>query len=169
MLVREYISFQRGGEPKRTLGIGAYHLIEEWLKDHEVYNYTINDDMTIDVEGTVDFTNRGAKIYDGLPEYINFNKIRGNFWAYQNDLISLRGVPEIVTKSFSCSQNSLTSFEHCPTFIGKDFFCYKNKFTSLDFFPKYVGHDIEIDDSFTEEEIRNICNVGNDIIIKIKR
>ena len=169
MLVRESISFQRGVDPKKVLGIGDYHLIHDWLEKYEINNYSINADMSIDVGRSVDFTNRGHYIYDNLPEYINFNVVDGNFWIYQNGLLSLRGSPKKTTGSFSCSQNSLTSFEYAPEYIGKDFFCYRNNFTSLDFFPKYIGGDLEIDDTFTEEEIRNKCQVQNQIIIKYHR
>ena len=35
----------------KNLGIGEKVQIEKWLKEHNVKNFTINDDLTIDVNG----------------------------------------------------------------------------------------------------------------------
>jgi hypothetical protein len=66
----------------KNLGIGQVGLIRKWLDEHDVKNYTINNDFTIDVNG-------GLFIYKyeetQLPDYIKFNKVKGELridWCF---------------------------------------------------------------------------------------
>ena len=144
MLIRESISFQRGNDPKDALGIGQRHLIEKWLKEQRIENYIINDNMTIDVNEPVSININNGNI----PEYIQFNKIKGNFICNDNKLTSLRGCPYHVTDAFFCSRNYLTSMEYAPKIVENNFWCTGNKGKRL-----------------SEEEVRKYCNVGNMIIL----
>ena len=132
-------------------------LIEKWLKEYNIQNYTINDDFTIDVNGDVNLFNMRLKEF---PEYIQFGAVKGYFDCRFNQLTTLRGVPRIVKDSFDCSGNKLTSLEGAPKEIGRDFYCMYcnlislkgalekirgsfdcsgNKLTSLKGAPKKVG------------------------------
>ena len=55
---------------KRQAGMDIKIKIEEWLKEHNIGGYTINDDLTIDAELIVNLRNYPDK---ELPEYIQFN------------------------------------------------------------------------------------------------
>jgi hypothetical protein len=147
-LVKEYISFERGVDPKNILGIGQRYLIEKWLEENQIENYIINGDMSIDVNGEVDFY--GSKL-ENFPDYIQFNIVIGNFSLQDNNFTSLKGCPRIIGKApskrfvFSCSQNNLSSLEYCPKEVHGEFFCYgNNRF-------------------FSKKEVNDLCYVAGDI------
>ena len=117
MIVRESLyEFERGGDPKNVLGIGKKYVIEEWLKNMGILEteYTINYDLTIDVKSKywrgVDLSNKGLT---ELPDYIQFNKVDGNFYISHNELTTLRGCPRIVN-FFGFDNNNLSNFEYLP-------------------------------------------------------
>ena len=110
--------------------------IEKWLKEYDIEKYTINDDFTIDVDGNVNLFRKNLK---ELPDYIQFGVVRGNFVYTDNNLISLRGCPREVGKSFYCDINKLTSLEGAPEKVGEKFDCNYNQLTSLEGAPEKVG------------------------------
>ena len=115
--------------------------IEKELEDLGIYRkYTINEDLTIDVNGDI-------KIIQKISKFkIKFNKIKGNFTFNNNNLISLKGCPEEVGGDFNCGNNSkLTSLEYSPKKVGGGFYCYRCKLTSLKYSPQYVGSDFLCD------------------------
>lgn len=72
--------------------------IKSWLIKYEITNYTINDDLTVDVhEDVVHLYNKNLT---SLP--FQFGIIKGNF---------------------NCSFNKLTSLEHCPKEVQGNFTC----------------------------------------------
>jgi len=83
--------------------------------------YTINDDGSIDVEGSV---NLSRKKLTKIP--FNFSKVSGVFRCYHNQLTSLDGAPNNVGSGFDCSDNQLTSLEGAPNNVGGYFYCYGN-------------------------------------------
>ena len=70
---------------------------------------------------------------------INFGKIKGKFDCSELDLISLKGAPTEVGRSFYCSGNGLTSLKGAPKIVGGNFSCSYNKLTSLEGAPQTVG------------------------------
>jgi hypothetical protein len=88
---------------------------------HNITDYTINDDGSIDVVGDVDLCNN---MLNYLP--ITFHRVTGDFMCGFNRLTSLEGCPKEVGGDFSCSYNKLTSLEHCPTDIGGDISFHSN-------------------------------------------
>ena len=133
MLVRESISFERYKDPKSALGLNP---VEDWLKEMRIRNYSINDDMSIDVNGEVDLRARwiqelnrniqGWKDQGNLPEYIQFRDVFGDFHCQQCGFTLLKGCPIYVEGSFYASSNNLESFEYCPKHVMGDFYCYDN-------------------------------------------
>ena len=117
--------------------------IEDWLKEHNIRNYTINDDSTIDVSEDISFE---IQILKEFPEYIQFGVVEGFFDCSYCHLKSLRGVPRIVKGCFDCADNELTSLEGAPREVGGDFSCIHNP------------------TSFTEKDVKSICNVVEVII-----
>jgi len=101
-------------------------LVKEWLDRYGVKNYTINDDLTVDVDGYVDLTSKRLK---RIP--IQFGNVSGGFYCSRNSLTSLKGSPISVGSSFNCMLNKLTSLEYIPKEIVGYFTCYDNQITSL--------------------------------------
>jgi hypothetical protein len=93
--------------------------IIELCKKYDIENYTINDDLSIDVDGNVIFHNIKLK---EIP--LKFNRVSGYF---------------------NCRFNKLTSLYNSPQWVGGNFYCYNNKLTSLEYLPKYIGGDIHCD------------------------
>ncbi len=122
--------------------------IENWLKKYEIKNYTINNDLTVDVDGDVYLYYKKLK---QIP--IKFDIIKGYFNCSNNYLTSLDFCPKEVGGNFNCSWNELTSLEFCPIEIGGDFNCSWNELISLDGCPKSVGGDF-YSNIFSDDEYR---------------
>lgn len=94
-------------------------IIEE-CKKHDITNYKINDDGSIDVDGFVIIVNTELT---SLP--IRFNIVSDDFYCGSNKLTTLEGCPKEVGGSFYCSDNDLTSLEYSPIHVGGSFLCNK--------------------------------------------
>lgn len=99
--------------------------IKAWLNNMHIKNYTINSDLTIDVNETVFLKECNLTHFP-----VNFNKINGHFNCSHNQLISLEGAPKIV-KSFSCENNQLTNLVGGPEIVDFGYECSNNQLTSL--------------------------------------
>ena len=108
--------------------------IHNLCREHGIKNYTINDDISISVDGSVDLAYKNLK---SLP--IKFKEVSGDFSCSHNQLTSLKYCPETVGGHFSCSDNQLTSLEGCPGTVGGGFYCHHNQLTSLKYCPETVG------------------------------
>ncbi len=98
-----------------------------------IRQYTINDDMSISVNGNVDLSDKNLK---SIP--IKFKEVTGYFYCGYNQLTSLEYCPETVG-GFSCSNNQLTSLKYCPETVGGNFYCGYNQLASLKYCPETVG------------------------------
>jgi len=123
---------------------------------YNIYDYTINDDGSIDVEHTVDLSYALSNMSE-LP--LKFNKVNGNFDCSNNNLETLEGSPKYVknmfncaynkltnlhfaskkSESFVCNRNMITSLEGCPESVEKLFYCQENNLTTLKGGPESVG------------------------------
>lgn len=99
--------------------------ITNWLEEMKIENYTIHDDLTVDVNGTVYLS---KKELTSIP--VQFGKVE-SFMCQDNQLVSLKGCPHTVKSLFNCNHNQLTSLEFGPTFVGKSYGCANNLLTSL--------------------------------------
>ena len=124
-------------------GVGKIYLIQKWLDEHDIKNYTINNKGEIDVAGDVDLSNCGLT---ELPSFIQFGAVKGSFDCSYNNIESLEGVPERVGGDFNCRSNNLESLEGAPKEVGGDFVCKYN------------------DAKFTETDVRKVCNVKREIM-----
>jgi hypothetical protein len=111
--------------------------VEQILSILEVENYKINDDLSVDVNGSVDISGVGELTLRLIP--IQFGKVSGYFFCKKNELITLEGSPKEVGGAFVCSDNRLTSLEGAPKEIGGSFYCDYNQLTSLEGAPKEIG------------------------------
>ena len=124
-------------------------------KKYKIIDYTINDDLSIDVDSYV----RLASIdLEYLP--LKFNYVNGSFNCYNNELktlegcpqtldgdfncsynklISLEGGPQTISGSFNCSDNYLKLLKGCPQTVDGSFDCSYNKLISLEDGPQTVG------------------------------
>jgi len=88
--------------------------IENWLNEMGVRNFTINDDLTVDVNGNVDIS---YKYLTEIP--VQFNKIKGVFDCGGNkNLKSLKGCPQIGVTIFLCYECDLRILEGAPKEIN---------------------------------------------------
>ena len=89
--------------------------------EYHIENYTINDDMSISVNGSVGLAYRNLK---SIP--ITFKEVSGYFSCNDNQLTSLEGCPETVSGGFSCYDNQLTNFDGLPEFFERPIYIYGN-------------------------------------------
>ena len=112
--------------------------VKAWLDSKKVENYTINDDLTIDVDFDVDLS---GSIFYKIP--VKFGKVSRSFWCADCDnLTSLKGCPRLVGLNFYCYRCiSLTSLEGSPS-KTQDFDCDECiNLTSLKGAPQKVTGD----------------------------
>jgi hypothetical protein len=114
--------------------------IAAWLDKMGVRYYTINDDLTVDVNGNVNLFNKDLK---SIP--VKFNKVRGYFNCSINRLTTLEGAPNEIESYFWCDDNQLTTLEGAPNEVKNNFWCFGNPLKSLDGKPDYVGGEFLID------------------------
>jgi hypothetical protein len=102
--------------------------IKRWLSKYNITNYTINDDLTVDVDGNVDLR---YKNITKLP--FQFGNVSGYFDCSHTKLSSLKNCPISVQYFFSCACNrgNLTSLQYCPIYVGGDFYCHYNSLSSI--------------------------------------
>ena len=98
----KYINeFQRGIDPKTSLGIGQRHFIEKWLNLFEsekmyvtwIDHCNIEGDMKINVNTTFDLS---YPFLWSVPWYIKFGTINGGFYTYFNSEKALESGPDLV-------------------------------------------------------------------------
>jgi len=76
---------------------------------YDIKNYTINEDGSIDVDGSVYLFQRGLT---ELP--VQFRIVTGDFHCAFNKLTTLQGAPQTVGEGFYCNGNPLTSMSGAP-------------------------------------------------------
>ncbi len=99
--------------------------IAKWCDTNLIENYTINDDLTVDVDDNV-------ILYlipmDELP--IQFGFVKGDFILGENGLTTLKGVPSTVGGDFICGGNEIEDLEHLPKTISSRIILLNNKISS---------------------------------------
>ncbi len=113
-----------------------YNKVKDWLDMFGIENYTIHDDLTVDVDGDVDLSESSL---DEIP--IQFGKVLGVFDLDENILETLKGCPEYVGDSFWCRSNNLYTLEGGPKYVGGHFNCGFNNLTSLEYSPNEIRGD----------------------------
>jgi hypothetical protein len=136
--------FTDESDPIKDLGIGKRRLIEMWLQTWNIKNYTINKDLTIDVNDTVIMEYQQI---EKLPYYIQFGIIKGNFFCNYRGLITFKGMPHTIKGIFGCAGNKIKTLKYMPKKIEKSLFIDGNLI------------------KFTENEIRSLCNVKGNVFV----
>ena len=111
--------------------------IKDLCEKYDIENYTINDDMSIDVDGDVSLNNYG--LFE-LP--LTFRKVTGYFDCLNNQLTTLKGAPIEVGEHFDANNNYLTNLDYLPKKIEEDIYIANNKLTSLKGLPEVVYGDV---------------------------
>ena len=124
--------------------------IHEICYKYNIDDYSINSDMSIDVNQTVDLYNKSLK---ELP--INFNKINGTFICDNNNLTSLKGSPKEVSHDFFCRDNNLITLKDAPILIGGNLHCDRNRLIEL-------NKNIEVYSIFFDEnDVKDLISFPN--------
>lgn len=108
--------------------------IEKWLKNMQITQYLIHDDLVVDVKTNVYLNNKNLQF---LP--IQFGTILGSFEMNGNLLFSLEGSPKIVEGEFSVMNNCLTTLKGSPQKVRHSFLVSLNNLTTLENGPETVG------------------------------
>jgi len=123
--------------------------IHSICKKWKIENYTINEDLSIDVDGDVDLI---SKDLTELP--LKFRNVSGGFYCYNKrgitsnfQLTTLEGSPKEVGGDFYCVNNKLTNLIGSPNKVGRNFYCCDNQLTNLEGAPKEVGRDFACSDN----------------------
>lgn len=125
--------------------------IKEILDSLGIENYTVNDDLTVDVESDVNISDIGIT---KIP--VKFNKVIGDFNVSTNRLTSLINSPKEITGDFNCSNNYLTTLVDGPSLVGGVYDCSKNRLKSLDGIGEYKelkSNDNQIKTSIKESKV----------------
>ena len=112
--------------------------ISRWLRKHEIKNFTILKDNSVNVHGDVRLADKLTNLLK-LP--LNFNIVEGDFDIGDNELTSLEGSPKKVTGSFMAHKNEIFSLKGGPKEVGGSFIILHNNITSLEFSPSVVKED----------------------------
>lgn len=104
--------------------------IKRFCYDYGIKDFTINKDLSIDINEDVDLS------CCGLTEIpININNVEGYFDCSDNLLTTLNNAPKYVTDVADYSSNKLTSFIGFPKCCGY-VVAENNPFTSIDYLPE---------------------------------
>ena len=102
---------------------------EDFLNKCTNGNWELNPETgLVDVDGDFNCSDMGLSDFLG----IEFGDIRENFSCSRNELVSLKGAPQEVSRNFYCVNNKLVFLEGAPKKVGKSFDCSRNKLTSLE-------------------------------------
>lgn len=103
--------------------------IHEICKIYKIVNYTINDDMSIDVNDNVNLFKLNLS---ELPLTFNIVNGKGNFNIMKAGLSTLKGSPREITSSFYCQFNNITDLSGGPDKVSYLYSCRNNEnLTSL--------------------------------------
>lgn len=142
--IYNYMNFTQDGDPIDDMGIGARKLIENWLESQELedHEYTINSDLSIDVYKTVELNFYEEE--SQLPDFVQFNDIRGGFHCIHNNLTSMRGFPRIIRGSLMCHHNKLKTLEGGPEIVLGSYSVSRNELESLKGIPRTINENLYI-------------------------
>lgn len=105
--------------------------IEQWLYEHNIKKYSINDKLIVDVDNDVVLEKHDISYFP-----FQFGIIDGVFDCSHNELSSLWGSPKIVKYGFNCSYNNLKSLEFGPKMVNGIYDAHNNKIENLQFLPQ---------------------------------
>jgi hypothetical protein len=126
----------------------------EFLDKSSIFEYKINDDLSVDVFQKVNIIWENIKT---IP--VTFKSIKGNVILSGNKLQSLKGLPREIHGTLDVSNNQLKSLEGCPEIIHEDFDASDCFLKTLEFGPKQVMGDYIVE----RNELINIDDIAQEI------
>jgi hypothetical protein len=123
--------------------------VDEFCKENDVKNYKINEDLTLDVNGNVNLSDKNLSV---LP--FKFRDVRGCFDCSHNNLFSLINAPRSVGGDFICSFNKLKDIIFAPQTIGGSFICSFNSIEKFDFLLPSIAKNLD----FSNNELSSLLN-----------
>jgi len=148
---------------KPVVAISKKSDIERWLWKHNIRDFSILEDNSVDVRGDVRLANM-LENYKKLP--INFNEVQGDFDISDNVLTSLEGSPKKVGGNFSAFKNELTSLKGGPKEVAKNFIILKNNIRSLEHSPSIINEDY-ICSHNPLTNLEGLINVGGSVFTSV--
>ena len=130
---------------------------KDWLDEVSIGKYTINDDLTVDVDGDVDLNN---KKLEKIP--VKFKSIGGYFNCGSNQLTSLEGCPKSVGGHFNCNSNpieevyNLFGNEECIKWLNEYNVIKGNKIILNNF--KEVVYMMDMEHTFNYKKLYQLKN-----------
>ena len=118
------------------------YFVSDILKRYHVHNFKINDDLTVDTSGDVNF----SRVGESLPP-IQFGRVLGSFICSGSNLTSLKYCPNWVGGDFGCNQNNLRDLIGAPKYVGGHFIGNDSYITSLEGAPETVGGTFYVNDN----------------------
>lgn len=131
--------------------------ISNWLSRMNITNYIIHDDLTVDVDGSVNLIKKNLT---EIP--IQFGIVK-DFDCSHNQLTSLKGIPKKVD-ILLVENNRLTSLEYCPQEVDH-FDCSHNYLSSLEYGPKIVHGDYYCNNNLLSDLIHMPKEIQGDFIL----
>lgn len=118
-----------------------YEIID-FCRNYGIQNYTILDDLSLDVTGSVYLS--GFEL-EKLP--VKFNRVIGSFYCYNSHLLTLEGCPNLVTGDFDCVGTGITSLKGGPKEVGGNYKADNCDLTNLEGSPDEIGVDFNVSDN----------------------
>lgn len=87
-----------------------------FVKNNIKASYSINDDLSVDVDDYVDLNGKGICEFP-----FQFGTINGGFDCSNNHLVNLKNCPKVVKGRFSCKNNPLKTLEFSPNEVYGSF------------------------------------------------
>ena len=113
----------------------------KWLDSMGIKNYTVRDDLTVDVAGDVDISRDKYKLLYVFK--VRFGIVTGSFLCHATGLITLEGAPVEVGGSFNCAENGLTTLRGGPLKVGSDYICHNNRLKTLTGLPDKIPGNLQ--------------------------
>ena len=109
-LVPEYLNevqhFTRGLDPKEAMSIGEKPRIEKWLKEKNIKNYLIYNDLTISIHENIFIG--WEDNFTGFPNYIHIIKIAGTLHMQGlKNMKTLDNFPKLITGDLLFYENGV--------------------------------------------------------------
>lgn len=125
-------------------------------------DYIINDDRSINVDGSVKFP-KSSSFLTQLP--LKFNKVSGDFNCSGLSLNTLKGAPAEVGGIFNCSYNNLTTLEFSP--IKASTFIFDNTVACLSTGNSNYFDDVSVIFRSSEPQISAIIDDHREMLAMI--
>ena len=163
--IKEYLN---EGLIKKQAGMDMRSKIEAWLKEHNINDYVLNDDLTIDYHPEV-FRGSKDKFYmldlsnyneTELPSYIQFGEIGGSFRMKNSQIASFNGFPKKCIRLNLSNCQRITSLVGCPDVTDNIDVSRCTNLTSLEGLPKKISHSFNCSGCTALKSLKGAPSVG---------